>query len=32
VRCHGTAKTDEYLHFEIQAPFVRGDKTDLTGA
>ena len=24
--------TDEYLHFVIQAPFVHGDKTDLTGA
>ena len=24
------ASTDEYLHFVIQAPFVGGDKTDLT--
>lgn len=24
--------TDDYLHFVIQAPFVRGAKTDLTGA
>jgi quercetin dioxygenase-like cupin family protein len=26
------ASTDEYLHFVIQAPFVRDDKTDLTSA